>query len=70
MSREFAGMSRTPGVFQKVCAKKVRAHLSFPRITNLIVILAHISLKKSFFPRVLKDGKSLISSEKELSGHH
>ena len=26
----FAGMSRTPGVVQKVCAKKVRAHFSFP----------------------------------------
>ena len=30
--RNFARMSRTPGVFffQKVCAKKVRAHFSFP----------------------------------------
>ena len=27
----FAGMSRTPGDVQKVCAKKVRAHFSFPR---------------------------------------
>ena len=27
-----AGMSRTPGGVQKVCAKKVRAHLSFPFI--------------------------------------
>ena len=26
----FAGMSRTPGGVQKVCAKKVRAHFSFP----------------------------------------
>ena len=26
----FAGMSRTPGGFQKVCAKKVRAHFLFP----------------------------------------
>ena len=26
----FARMSRTPGAVQKVCAKKVRAHFSFP----------------------------------------
>ena len=26
----FAGMSRTPGGVQKVCAKKLRAHISFP----------------------------------------
>ena len=26
----FAGMSRTPGGVQKVCAKKARAHFSFP----------------------------------------
>ena len=26
----FAGMSRTPGGVQKVCAKKVHAHFSFP----------------------------------------
>ena len=26
--RNFAGMSRTPGDVQKVCAKKVRAHVS------------------------------------------
>ena len=26
----FAGMSRTPGGVQKVCAKKVRAHFSLP----------------------------------------
>ena len=26
----FAGMSRTPGGAQKVCANKVRAHFSFP----------------------------------------
>ena len=25
-----AGMSRTPGGVQKICAKKVRAHFSFP----------------------------------------
>ena len=30
----FAGMSRTPGGVQKVCAKKVRAHFSFPRGTT------------------------------------
>ena len=28
----FAGMSRTPGGVQKVCAKKLRAHFSFPNI--------------------------------------
>ena len=28
--RNFAGMSRTPGGVQKVCAKKVRAHFSAP----------------------------------------
>ena len=28
----FAGMSRTPGGVQKVCAKKVRAHFSFPNL--------------------------------------
>ena len=27
----FAGMSQTPGGVQKVCAKKVHAHLAFPR---------------------------------------
>ena len=26
----FAGMSRTPGGVKKVCAKKLRAHFSFP----------------------------------------
>ena len=30
----FAGMSQTPGGVQKVCAKKLRAHFSFPN--NLI----------------------------------
>ena len=30
--RNFAGMSRTPGGVQKVCAKKLRAHFSFPTI--------------------------------------
>ena len=29
--RNFAGMSRTPGGVQKVCAKQVRAHFSFPK---------------------------------------
>ena len=29
-AENFAGMSRTPGGVQKVCAKKVRAHFSFP----------------------------------------
>ena len=28
----FAGMSRTPGSVQKVCAKKVRAHFLFPEL--------------------------------------
>ena len=28
----FAGMSRTPGSVQKVCAEKLRAHFSFPKI--------------------------------------
>ena len=28
----FAGMSRTPGAVQKVCAKKLRAHFSFPNV--------------------------------------
>ena len=31
----FAGMSRTPGGVQKVCAKKVRAHFSFPKRLSL-----------------------------------
>ena len=35
MSREFAGMSLTPGGVQKVCAKKVRAHFSVPRKGSL-----------------------------------
>ena len=26
----FAGMSRTPGVFKRLCKQKVRAHFSFP----------------------------------------
>ena len=30
----FAGMSRTPGGVQKVCAKKLRAHFSFPKHTE------------------------------------
>ena len=30
MSRNFAGMSRTPEGVQKLRAKKVRAHFSFP----------------------------------------
>ena len=30
----FAGMSRTPGRVQKVCAKKLRAHFSFPILGN------------------------------------
>ena len=30
MSRNFAGMSRTPGGVQKHFAKKVRAHFLFP----------------------------------------
>ena len=29
----FVGMSRTPGGVQKVCAKKVRAHFSFPKMS-------------------------------------
>ena len=32
MSGNFAGMSRTLGGVQKVCAKEVRAHFSFPII--------------------------------------
>ena len=31
----FAGMSRTPGSVQKVCAKKLRAHFSFPSVCVL-----------------------------------
>ena len=31
----FAGMSRTPGGVQKVCAKKLRAHFSFPILIGL-----------------------------------
>ena len=30
----FAGMSRTPGGVQKVCAKKVRAHFSCPKVVE------------------------------------
>ena len=33
----FAGMSRTPGGVQKVCAKKLRAHFSFPNLRPLQV---------------------------------
>ena len=32
----FAGMSRTPGGVQKVCAKKLRAHFSFPKFCVLL----------------------------------
>ena len=32
----FAGMSRTPGGVQKVCAKKLRAHFSFPKFSKKI----------------------------------
>ena len=28
--RHFAGVARTPGGVQKVCARKVRVHVSFP----------------------------------------
>ena len=34
--RHFAGMSRTPRGVQKVCAKEVRAHFSFPILLNLV----------------------------------
>ena len=33
----FAGVSRTPGGFQKVCAKKVRARFSFPSLGPMYV---------------------------------
>ena len=33
----FAGTSRTPGGVQKVCAKKVRAHFSFPKKSMVII---------------------------------
>ena len=32
--RNFAGMSRTPAGVQKVCAKNVRAHFSFPNLSG------------------------------------
>ena len=35
----FAGMSRTPGGVQKVCAKKLRAHFSFPNLEKFQAIL-------------------------------
>ena len=35
----FSGMSRTPGGVQKVCAKKVRAHFSFPRFGPLGIVV-------------------------------
>ena len=36
----FAGMSRTPGGVQKVCAKKVRAHFSFPSLRPCVRCVA------------------------------
>ena len=35
----FAGMSRTPGGVRKVCAKKLRAHFSFPNQTRHLPFL-------------------------------
>ena len=34
----FAGMSRAPGGVQKVCAKKLRAHFSFPKKSQRLLI--------------------------------
>ena len=38
----FAGMSRTPGGVQKVCAKKLRVHFSFPNYTPFFNYYIHI----------------------------
>ena len=43
----FAGMSRTPGGVQKVCAKKVRAHFSFPKLFQQRVSDSHSLLESS-----------------------
>ena len=43
----FAGMSRTPGGVQKVCAKKVRAHFSSPICGRLDHSL-HVASRSSF----------------------
>ena len=42
-SWNFAGMSRTPGGVQEVCAKEVRAHFSFPiSVPPVFIIVASI----------------------------
>ena len=43
----FAGMSRTPGGVQKVCAKKLRAHFSFPNTVGLPSTPKFLQYKKN-----------------------
>ena len=40
----FAGMSRTPGGVQKVCAKKVRAHFLFPNLVGFGLVVFGMAL--------------------------
>ena len=47
----FAGMSRTPGGVQKVCAKKVRAHFWFPNQDFHILLQDPRTLELIFKPR-------------------
>ena len=39
--RNFAGMSRTPGCVQKLCAKKGRARFSFSEFVRILVLALH-----------------------------
>ena len=58
----FAGMSRTHGGVRKVCAKKVRAHFSFPKI-KFKILNFQARLKISSEPPT----KEILEVESEIS---
>ena len=45
----FAGMSRTPEIVQKVCAKKLRAHFSFPKLGTFSLENSSVSVHSLHF---------------------
>ena len=57
----FAGMSRTPGGVQKVCAKKLRAHFSFPNLGVSDVV--------SISRRIASSARHLLVIEKKRTPH-
>ena len=62
----FAGMSRTPGGVQKVCAKKLRAHFSFPKNSGRLCA-QRISQKRKISPKTEVFGRtSLRTSGRKL----